>query len=495
MGPLLPVARSALLCALVGCSGLPELDWNPLLRVEHRLDGAVEIEAVGPFVDLRFGPEGFSHAVRPFYQHKAAGRGSVTDFLAPLGRVFTDDSGTTFRFWPLIWSGELDDTPGREHWAGVFFPFVLAGDGQYEDDGYFAFFPIAGRTRDVFGIDQFDFFLWPLFMRTQMNVTEPSTSYTVFLLGGWTEGGARDGSWRMLPLYRHRLVRDSAGELQTDQHTVLWPFFTFGEDHLDEDAPSKRWAFWPLASYESSETWFRSTFLWPFFRFNRGEASDLEGGEEFLYDFPWPFLRWQRSAEQSTERAWPFYSHQTTPEVDSTSFVWPLGWWRESTGLVADEGMETPVPYQRRDLYFIPFVHDSERTLDGRQGEDTEFQLWPLWHTDLGAHGRVDRGTLSLVPARNIGFMKPADELYSFLWTVWRQQSDGERHETRILFDSTFWRSGSEGTRVSVPFFYSRRPLPDGRSRHETLWGLLSAESDEGGFAKLGILGFDTWSR
>jgi hypothetical protein len=317
----------------------------------------------------------------------------------------------------------------------------------------------------------------------------------VLLLGGWTEGGARDGSWRALPFYRHRLDRDPDGNLRTDQHTVLWPFFTFGDDHLDTDEPSTRWGFWPLASYESADTWFRSTFLWPFFRFNRGEAPELEGGIEFLYDFPWPFLRWQRGAERTTERAWPIYSHQTTPELDSTSFVWPLGWWRESSGLIADVGTETPVPYQRRDMYFIPFVHDSVRTLEGREGQDTEFQLWPLWHTDRGAHGRRDQGTLSLVPARNIEFLKPADELYSFLWTVWRRQSDGVRDETRLLFDTTFWRTGPEGTRVSVPFVYSRRPRPDGGARHETLWGLLSADTDDEGLAAFGILGFDAWSR
>jgi hypothetical protein len=495
MGPLLPAARAALLCALVGCSSLPELDWNPLLRVEHRPGGAVEVEAFGPLVDVRHGPEGLSHAVRPFYQHKADGDGSVTDFLAPLGRVFSTGSGTKFRFWPLVWAGEMDDTPGREHWAGVFFPFVLAGDGQYVDDGYFAFFPVAGRTRDVFGIDQFDFFLWPLFMRTRMDVTEPSTSWTVLLVGGWTEGGPRDGSWRLLPLYRHRLVRDPEGTLRTDQHTVLWPFFTFGDDHLDTDDASTRWAFWPLASYESADTWFRSTFLWPFFRFNRGEAPELEGGVEFLYDFPWPFLRWQRSAEASTERVWPFYSHKATPEVDSTSFVWPLGWWREFGGLVTEAGAEEAVPYRRRDLYFIPFVHDSWRRLDGREGEDTEFQLWPLWHADHGARGRRDLGTLSLVPARNIPFLKPADELYSCFWTVWRHQSDGVRDETRLFFDTTFWRTGTEGTRVSVPFVYSRRPLAQGGSRHQTLWGLFGADTDGEGLRSLAVLGFDLWSR
>src|SRR5678815_1054667 len=117
------------------------------------------------------------------------------------------------------------------HWACIFSPIILAGNGPYEDDGYFALFPLIGRTRKVAGIDQFDFFLWPLFMRTRMNVTEESNSYTMLLLAGWTEGGMRDGSWRILPFYRHRLWHSPEGVLRTDQHTVLWPFFTWGLDN------------------------------------------------------------------------------------------------------------------------------------------------------------------------------------------------------------------------------------------------------------------------
>src|SRR5262245_4686287 len=88
-------AAAALGLLPAGCAGLlqalPEMDWNPLLRVEHTPEGAVEVEALGPLVDLRAGPEGVSHALRPLYQHKAFGAdSSQTDWLAPLGRTFTN---------------------------------------------------------------------------------------------------------------------------------------------------------------------------------------------------------------------------------------------------------------------------------------------------------------------------------------------------------------------------------------------------------------------
>jgi len=490
----------ALLIALVfspGCVSLvdlPEMDWNPLLRVEHAPDGSVEVEALGPFVDLRDGPEGFSHAVRPFYQHKANGAESATDWLAPLGRTFTNRGGTKFRFWPFVWTGEKTDTPDGPAWQAVLFPLIFTGNGPRDDDGYFAFFPLAGRTRSLFGIDTFDFFLWPLFMRTRMNVTEESTSYTAFLLAGWTNGGPRDGSWRLLPFYRHRIVRHPDGTMRTDLKTVAWPFVTWGTDHMDSSSPSERWGIWPFASREVADTWRKTTVLWPFFRYNHQTSPTVEEGGDFLYDLPWPFFRWQRGPDDSTFRVFPFYSRRIIPDLDSTAFMIPFGWWRKSQGRTSEEGFP-PVGYQRQDLYVLPFLHSSHRTVDGREGEDTEWQFWPLAHVDRGARGRVDAGALSLVPGRNIEFLKPADEMYSFLWTLWRHQSDGTRHETRLLFDTVMWRRGPEGTRVSVPFFYSRRPLAPGVASHQTLWGLLGAVTDESGLSRFSLAGFDLWAR
>lgn len=492
-------AACVLLAACGGCAAvsqlqhLPELDANPLIRVEHQLDGATEIEALGPLIDLRWGPEGFSHAVRPFYQHKANFSEWWTDVVPPLGRFFHNRSGTKFRLFPLIWDGQIDDTQEGHHWAGIFFPIILAGDGPKDDDGYFALFPLVGRTRNVLGVDQFDFVLWPLFMRTQINVTEPSTSYTVLLLGGWTEGGPRDGSWRIWPFYRHRLWRQPDGMLRTDQHTVLL-IFTWGLDFGDKDSPSQRWGFWPLYSYESSDSWYRCTVLWPFFRFQSETQPKVEGEPDYLYDFPWPFLRRSRGDGETVNRNWPIYSHTTTPEVDSVSFLWPLGWWRKTDALVVEPGGE-PVRSRRKSFYFVPFFHSSDRVLAGREGSDTELQVWPFFHSNRDVSGRLDQGFLSLCPARDVWFMQPADELYSFIWTLWRRQSNGPTTESRVLFDTTLWRSGPAGERISVPFVYSQRPEPGGVSRHEILWGLFGSRTDEQGLRELTVLGWAPWSR
>ena len=486
----------ALLSSLGACRSLPELDWNPLLRVEHTPDGGVEIEALGPLINVRDGPDGFSHALRPLYQHKANAGLPVSDFLAPFGRRWAARDGTRWRFWPLVWAGETKHTEAGDSWGVVVFPIIFAGDGPAADDGYFAVFPLGGRIRNLFGIHTFDFALWPLFMRTHMEITEPSDSWTVLFIGGWTTGGPRDGSWRFLPFYRHRVVRSPEGELRTDQRTAPWPLITWGDDALDTDAPAWRFGFWPLVSHEGGPRWSKTTWLWPFFRVNRERNPSPSEGGEFLYDLPWPLFRWARDDDGGTFRVFPLYSRQTSRELDSTAFLIPLGWWRVSRGTTADLGFPT-TPYQRSDLWFLPVWHSSRRQVEGRPEDDTQLQVWPLFHSDDDATGRRDAGFPSLVLARHWEFMRPVDELYSPFFTLWRHRvtAGSAAEETRLLFDTTFWRHSPEGVRVSIPFVYSRRPEPDGSSHHGLLWGLFGARTDAQGLAALSLAGIDLWER
>jgi len=491
----IPALVVALVVALAGCASLPDIDLNPLIRIEQSSDGSTEIEALGPFIAVRSGPEGISHALRPLYQHKANGSRSVTDWLAPFGRHFVVEGGTRWRFWPFVWSGETHQGPSGSRWNTVVFPFLFAASGPDPNDSYFAVFPLAGRMHNIFGIHTFDFFLWPLFMRTHTEITEPSDSWTVLLLGGWTDGGPRDGSWRALPFYRHRIVRDQDGNPRTDQQSALWPFFTWGKDYQDTDAPSTRWSLWPLASRETSSRWSRTSWLWPFFRVNRETDPNPADGGDFLYDLPWPLFRWSRDGDQSLFRIFPLYSHSVSPELDSTAVIIPLVWRRKSRGRSLEQGDWPPKEYERDDLFFIPFWHSSRRTLEGRQGVDTELQLWPLFHADRSSIGRVDQAFPSLAPVRHFEFLRPVDELYSPFWTLWRRRSDGSRHETRLLFDTTLVRHEADGLRVSVPLLYSRRPGRDGVATHAVLWGLLGGRTDAAGWSAFSVLGFDLWTR
>lgn len=500
--PLLSLPTAAILAALLAfsCSALPEMDFNPLIRVEHMPDGATELEALGPILAWRSGPDGVSHALRPLYQHKANFGLGVTDWLAPFGKHWVVPDGTRYRFWPLVWTGETRESLQGTEWDTVVFPIIFTGGGDQEDDGYFALWPLGGRIRNVFGLETFDFFLWPLFMRTRMDITEQSTSWTVFLGGGWVDGGPRDGTWRALPFYRHRLVKHADGTPRTDQQTVLWPFFTWGTDFGDTKAPSERWAFWPLFSWERSERWLRTTWLWPFFRWNRDTDPLPSEGGDFRYDLPWPLFLWRRDDSIEHFRIWPLYSHQVlTDGLDSTN-VLLLWWWRHMRGRTTDpdlgDEIEWPARnYERHDSYLIPFWHRGTRTVEGREGRDTQLQIWPLFHTDRHVGGREHDALFSFVPARHYEFLRGADELYSPFWTLWRRRARPGATETRLLFDTTLWRRSEEGLRISVPFLYSRVPASPEVGRHRILWGLFGGRTDTEGLATFTVLGLTLWQR
>ncbi len=488
----LPTRLTATLAALfsalasafmvTGCTGLPELDLNPFVRVAHLPDGVVEIEALGPFVDIHSGPEGLSHAVRPFYQHKAFGDDSLTDVFAPFYRHRRSDSGTRWKIWPLVYSDSRIDGPDGPEWDAALIPFLWMGSGPQDGDGYFAFWPLAGRLRNLFGLETYDFLLWPFFMRTRMDISEPSTSWTVMLLGGWTTGGPRDGSWRLLPFYRHRLQRNAEGELVVDQHSAPWPFYTWGYDHLDSETPSDRKGLWPLWSHESSDAWTKTTVLWPFFRYNRERVVD---DPDFLYHLPWPFFQSSRTGTSERFTLFPLYSRFDSETLSSraflTVFVRDMRW----PGLDAE-------PEQRVTDVF-PFWHSwwAQR----HAGRVTNEQAWPLYHRETEPGGREDFALPSFVPGRHVDVLQPVDESWTPIFALWSKRTDGETTDRRYAFDLVQWRTGPEGTRISVPFFYSRRPDGDGHHRDAWLWGAVTTRDNADGLSSVSLLGFDLWQR
>jgi hypothetical protein len=302
----------------------------------------------------------------------------------------------------------------------------------------------------------------------------------VLLLGGWTTGGPRDGSWRVLPFYRHRIWRAPDGTPRTDQHTVLWPFFTWGYDHMDTET-SERTGVWPLYSHEHSDSWYRTTVLWPFFRFNRERVED---DPDFSYHLPWPLFRWSRVDDTEHLRLFPFYSRYDSQDLSSRAWV---------LGLIRD--MRFPgrdaIPTQRtRDVFL--FWHDAY--LDNDDGRETHRQLWPIAHRDLAGDGRLDESILSITPFRHVAFMQPVEESWQPLFTAWRTRRDGDVTETRGAWDMYFHRVGPEGESLSVPGYSVR---PDGPGRSVTRWagGAITTREDAEGRSSISVLGFETWRR
>ncbi len=490
------------LAGLTGCASwgavLPELDMNPIVRIERTPDGGADVELLGPFVDMHLGPDVTLHRVVPLFQHKRSlsQQRSVTDVLPPLGCVIDSRGETHARAIPLLWDGTWRNGPDGRESDLLLFPLTFYGSGPTPRDNYLGVFPLGGRIRGLFGVDQFDFALWPLFMRTKMNVSEPSTSTSVLLLAGWTEGGPRDGSWRAYPFYGKQQWTNPDGTARLRRHTVMWPFLHFGDEALDTRAPAEVWGLWPFYSQAIAETWQRRTVLWPFFRWNRETNPDgttLAGGD-YLYDTPWPlFRRWKDGDETGFGGGLPPYHDIDRRDSHSTNLL--LYWDRFERQQTAELGFPTRT-LEKSDTDVFPFFHTSTRAIEGRAGLDTNHQIWPLWHRSTRVlDDTLDRGTLSLVPLRHIEFFRGADEVYSPLFTIWRQRRSKTTDEHRGLFDLLLWRRSEAGLRVSTPLIYARRPEGTDVARHQLLWGLSTWRTDAHGVASWSVMGIDLWTR
>lgn len=495
------VVAGLLAATLAGCASwgahLPELDLNPLVRVERTPDGGADVELLGPFVDMHLGPDVSLHRVVPLFQHKhsAPDARAVTDILPPLGCIIDSGGETYARFWPLLWEGNWRDGPDGRESDLLIFPFTFYGSGEGPKDDYLAVFPLAGRTRGLFGVDQFDFALWPLFMRSTMNVSEPSTSTSLLFLFGWTEGGPRDGSWRAYPFYGKQLWTNPDGTERLRRHTVLWPFFHFGDEALDTGAPAETWGAWPFYSQAVARSWERRTILWPFVRLNRetNEDGTTKEGGDYLYDVPWPLhRRWQDGDERGIAGLWT-YRDVDRPDSHTTQVL--LYWDRWSRQPTAELGLPART-LELRDTDVFPFFHTSTRAIDGRDGLDTNGQLWPFWHRSTRVDGdTLDRGLLSVVPLRHTTIFRGADDVVSPLFTLWRNRVGDAGDEQRGLFDLLLWRRSEAGLRVSTPLLYARRPEGPDLARHQLLWGLTTWRTDEGGLVSWSLMGLDLWTR
>jgi hypothetical protein len=465
-----------------------DFDMNPLYKsYPHVQRGTADQEAVVPFYYARQTPDSSEWGLRPLLgvrKFESTSR-KECDFLPPFGRYVSEPNRTTARFWPLYWYTKTSREGEREDVDWILFP-ILFGGHSHDGEDYFAFFPLGGRIRNFLGMDKYDFFLWPLFQRVRPSATEDSVSTSFLLLVAWTEGGNRDGSYRILPFYMHR-----RWEGKYDKYSVLWPFFHYQETRKDKKHPATLYSFWPLFLHEHSDIHYRFgligpiLFLGPLIQLNReipelweGEPN-VAGNSYYLYDVPWPLVRVERKRDYDYLRILPFYAHYEEEGFDSKAYLIPLIWYRQ----------EDNAAYEKTDFHFAPFFHTSLKTLAHDAGVDGYLQFWPLFHRSFDEEGVTDFSVLSLLPLRKQKFIRPVDEAFWPFWNVYRYRRDAwgaSRHSA--LFGLITHYSAPEETRFSFPLLYSYHRTEMDRWRHDFLLGLLSIGGNDEGLKRFRFL-------
>jgi hypothetical protein len=485
---LLPAALFFPGCVAAG----PDNDISPLLRSAFNdATEEKETELFVPFFAAAETPEEKGWALRPLIGLRRNRTAGITecDFLPPFGRYFSHNDRCFFRFWPLYSYTKMTREEGDDvDWT--LFP-ILFGGHSAGGENYFAIFPLGGRIRNFLSYDSFDFALWPLYQRVTKTVFDPPRRSTSFLLlFGWTSGGPTDGSCHVLPFYMK-----SAWKGKYNKYSLLWPFFHYQEKGLNTSHPAKVHAFWPLAHVERADNYHRYGLIGPILlmppliQFAREIPDHWQGKPNvkkkayYLYDLPWPLVHVEKTREYERFRLFPFYSHfheeRSGASFDSKCFLIPFFWLRNSR----------TVEYRKSDFFFVPLVTRINKMYSGGGGEDSYFQLWPLFHSDSTRQGGEDFSFLSLMPSRVAPFLKPVERLAWPFWSLYRYQRDpagAVRH--RFLFSLISSYRDETESRFSIPLLYNYTSAGGGDWEHNFLWKLISVDGDGDGLKNVRFL-------
>ena len=486
---------------LTACSSIEgDFDVSPLYRsATHPATHVTENDAGGPLGPYVTDGRTTMWGLRPLFftttkpwDESAQGEESATSFIAPFGKYHTNPRATIFRFWPLIWWGRQSTAGGAEDVNFLLFPIVMwgsktppaIGKGAGErESSYFALFPLIGRADQFLLWDRFEFIGWPIFQRLTKRVFDDEEQFwSVALLGGWTTGAPRGGSWHILPLYyqslwtyppyrapRYPKGADPSQPLpRYEKYSYLWPFVHHQKLNLDREKgqETELWAVWPLFKREWAYDHDSLTILWPFFRINKEYPLARESGQakreqEGATD------EQARSEENTNERedygSQVVYSHQKTidwerhrillilfgsyhslPEdkedrVDSTAFLLPIGYWNRYEREISrgasweEDATYALVPiFQWHTRYWLDVDNvnpadqwdDKAKHTWHRNGKIDRFvKMWPLFSYEDGADGRADFQTLVFLPLRLDKYVKDFNDAYGFLWNLYRRQA------------------------------------------------------------------------
>ena len=362
---------------------------------------------IGPFYEQKPG----LRAVRPLW----AEEGAVTDVVWP---VFTKHRD----WWRFCWFLHYQNDPMgcREQFDAI--PLWFNGRDR-SGEGYWGLFPVYGHHPDVFFMHDWDFLLWPLWMRYK--TPRPAedrwmtSNVVLFPFLHWRD----DGSWGVWPLCGFGRRRES-------RHSyALWPIATWASYDADRDTPGagRSWMLWPLVAEVERERESQWMLVPPFFSYAE-TSSPLRGGGQ---DAPEKGFR--------VRCPWPLLEFESTPSRDRWS-VFPIAERTKQKGFRSgeDAGSSVRIGWKLVELLYggDGSLYESRVFPFWTRGEGF-FRLWPLWarESEGGAsHSRF----LELFPIR---WVPAVDRNWAKFWTFYECDGNPVCNEHSLLWGIIRWRT------------------------------------------------------
>ena len=343
---------------------------------------------VGPFYEQK---PGFA-ALRPFWSCE----GETTDVLWPLFTRHRD----WWRFAYILNDYEQND--GQKQFT--FFPFWWHGEDR-RSGAYAGLFPVRGRHPHIAMLYDFEYALWPLWMRYR--TPRPSengwmtSNVVLFPFFHWRS----DGSWGVWPVCGLGKQRES------DHRYVLWPFLTWGKYREDRDTAGEGLSMmiWPLAASVSREREKQMLVLPPLFSY-------AETGSARRWRLPWPLLEVEKGRRRERLSVFPFYE-------SVEDFKYADG---ERAGGVKRFGWK-----------LVELYDDETRVFPLWKRSDGHFRLWPFWEEVSNGDGSSEARALSLFPVR---WVPAVDRNWAKFWTFYGRKKNPCYTDHSLFWGIIKWR-------------------------------------------------------
>ena len=334
---------------------------------------------------------------------------------------------TTDVLWPVF-------TSHRDWWRFCYFMhYQEQKDGGWQFDilpiwfngkdvdqgSYWGLFPMWGHHPHVLMLNDWDFCLWPLWMRYKTPRSQTrgagdddwmTSNVVLFPFIHWRD----DGSWGVWPLCGAGHQRES------DHYYALWPIATWASYRADRDTGGAgySWMFWPLWASIERERESQWMFIPPFF----GYAKTPFGSR---IRAPWPIFELERTKIKRRISVFPLFEDVRlygygggSTESGATRFGWKLvELYRGQNGRIE----ETRV---------FPFW-----TSGG-----SIFRVWPFWSSETeDAKGEVvHTRVLELFPIR---WVDAIDRNWAPYWTFYESRSNPICTDHSLFWGIIKWRT------------------------------------------------------
>ncbi len=423
------------------------------------LEDGRRIEAAGPLLSYEERDRWVQWALSPFFSYR---RDTVLDaeefdVLYPLLTVDRFGGEYKFRWFLMSTLAGGREQDGHRVDRFTIFPFLFTQRSPVPEENYTALFPFYGTLKKRLMRDRTDFWMFPLYARTQKrDVVTDNLLYPIFHV---RRGESLHG-WQFWPLVGNetRGVTQRTNNFQ-EVETVgghrkffaLWPLYFEHDLGIGTTNPVTQRVFLPFYSLTRSPARDSSTYLWPLFTY----TEDREKGY-WEWDSPWPLIVFARGQGKTTDRIWPFYSRARTPTSESKFYAWPV--------YKVNRVVAPPLARQRERVLFYLYSNVAE-TNTLRETTLRRKDLWPLFTTYQDHDGNRRFQALALLEPF-LPNNKAIERNYSPLWSIyrWEKRAATGASSTSVLWNLYRHERSADTRKCSILFgLFQYQSAPEGR--------------------------------